>query len=46
MKWQPHNITEYFFFNDNGKLEVTEDGILQTYSTYTSILANAHKSLR
>lgn len=26
-RWQPHNIAEYFFFNDNGQLEISEDTI-------------------
>ena len=26
-QWHPHNIAEYFFFNDNGQLEVSEDTI-------------------
>ena len=45
-QWHPHNIAEYFFFNDNGQLEVSEDTIRQTYSAYTTILSNAHKQLR
>ena len=39
----PHNVAEYFFFNDNGQLEISEDSIRQTYSAYTTLLANAHK---
>ena len=45
-KWQAHNIAEYLFFNDAGKLDISEDSIRQTYSAYTTILSNAHKMLR
>jgi len=45
-KWIPHNIAEYFFFNDNGQLEISEESIRNTYSAYTTILSNAHKQLR
>ena len=26
-KWQAPNIAEYFFFNDNGQLEISEESI-------------------
>lgn len=45
-KWYAHNIAEYLFFNDNGQLEISEESIRQTYSAYTTILSNAHKSMR
>ena len=45
-KWQPRNVAEYFFFDDNGQLDISEDSIRQTYSAYTTILSNAHKQLR
>ena len=45
-RWQAHNIAEYFFFNESGQLEISEDTIRQTYSAYTTILSNAHKQLR
>ena len=26
-KWQPRNVAEYFFFDDNGQLDISEDSI-------------------
>ena len=30
-KWQAHNITEYFFFNEFGRLEISQESVMQTY---------------
>ena len=45
-KWFAHNITEYMFFNEFGRLEISRDSILETYKVYTDILKSAHKQLK
>ena len=46
MVFQPHNITEYLFFNERGQPDLSEESIAQAYQSYTTLLANAHKQLR
>ena len=45
-KWQAHNITEYLFFNEFGRLEISQESVMQTYQAYTNILKMAHNQLR
>jgi hypothetical protein len=39
---QPQNISEYFFYNQFGSLEVTESSFIETYKAYTNVLKYAH----
>jgi len=39
---QPQNISEYFFYNQFGSLEVSEASFIETYKAYTNILKYAY----
>jgi phage anti-repressor protein len=41
-KWTPHNIAEYFFFDEFGFLTITDKKILECYSDYTGVIDNVY----
>lgn len=45
MSWIPSNITEYLFFDDNGKLTVSETQVKALYIEFTSIMRSVYKNL-
>ena len=45
-KWQAKTINEYFFFNDLGFLDTTEESVVDTYKSYQCVLKYAYDQLK
>ena len=45
-KWAPHNIAEYFFFDEFGFLTISDKKIYECYGEYTNTLAEVYRNLR
>lgn len=44
--WIPHNITEYFFFDHTGFLNINDRIIFECYEELTEIMKQVYTSLR
>jgi hypothetical protein len=42
----PHNIAEYFFFDEFGFLNISDRRIYEIYTDFTSMLANVYSNLK
>jgi hypothetical protein len=46
LKWNPHNVAEYFFFDEFGFINITDRKILECYSEYTGTLHECYKNIK
>jgi hypothetical protein len=46
VKWAPHNVAEYFFFDEFGFLNISDRRIFECYGEFTSVLAEVYNNLK
>jgi hypothetical protein len=45
-KWYPNNITEYFFFDEFGFLNIDEAKIYECYGDFTETMDHVYENLK